>query len=427
MTQFPRLAPVRQRLRSHRVADIPAAVREAVAAALADASVERGREIALTAGSRGIANITEILKCTVAALRERGAEPFIVPAMGSHGGATAEGQQQLLDEAFGINEAAMGCPVRSSMEVEDLGRTEAHGLPVYMDRHAAGAAGVLVINRVKAHTDYSGKWESGLAKMIAIGLGKRTQAEKIHAYGAPGLRELIPEVARAAIQRGPILGGIALVEDGYDDTAEILGLPAARMLDEEPDILRRSKEYLARLPFDDLDLLVIDRMGKEISGTGMDTNVIGRKGIRGEQEFKRPRIERIMVRELTERSHDNAIGMGLADVITRRLYDRIDLEATQPNGLVSTFEQRLMVPVVAANDREALERLFYLLRRKDPGEVRMARIQDTLHLGRLYVSENLLEAARGDPKLEVLGDASEIAFDNRGNFLPADPWHWAPD
>jgi hypothetical protein len=423
MSQYPRLLPVRQRLDSRPLTDIRAAVHQAVEAVLPVGRLERGRTVALTAGSRGIGNIGVILTAAVEAVRGRGLEPFIVPAMGSHGGATAEGQAALLAETYGLTEAAMGCPIRSSMEVVELGRTPEHDLPVYLDAHAARAGGILVINRVKAHTDFTGPWESGLMKMIAIGLGKRAQAESIHAYGAWGLRELIPEVARAKLHLAPILGGLAILEDGYDQTAEIVGLPGARIEADEPELLLRSKRSLARLPFDELDLLIVDRIGKEISGTGLDPNVIGRRRIAGEPELETPRIERILLRDLTEESHGNGIGIGLADLITRRLYDRIDWEVTNTNSLVSGFTERSHVPPICPTDRAALDTALFLLRKRPADLVKLVRIRDTLHLEHLLVSESLLPLVGEHPDLEPLGPPDELRFDSTGSLLPDETGH----
>jgi hypothetical protein len=415
---LPRFVLARQRLHSAPLADVPAAAREAVAQALAGKTLPPGSRVAVTAGSRGIRNIDAIVRAAVEALRGMGAEPFVVPAMGSHGGATAEGQSELLAETYGIAESTMGCPVLSTMEVVKLGGTPERDLPVYVDAHVAQADGILVINRVKPHTDFSGPWESGLMKMIAIGLGKRAQAESIHAFGAWGLRNLMPEVARAKLRLAPILGGLAILEDAYDQTSEIVGLPAATIEAEEPRLLDRVKRQMARLPFEDLDLLIVDRLGKEISGTGMDTNVIGRKRIPGEAEFERPRVERIVLRDLTPETHGNAIGIGLADVVTQRLADQIDWPVTNTNSLVSGFTQRSMLPTVAANDREALETALFLLRRKGAPDLAAARIRDTLHLEHLWISESLLPAAQKRAELEVLGEPEELRFDADGNLLP---------
>lgn len=418
MAQYPRLFPVRQQLYSHPCTDVPAAVREALRAALPGDALRPGMTIAITAGSRGIDNIALILKTVVDVVKECGADPFIIPSMGSHGGATAEGQADLLDRIFGINQDTMSCPIRSTMEVVELGRTPEHDLPVYIDRYQAEADGILVVAREKAHTDFQGPYESGLFKMICIGMGKRAQAESVHAFGAWGLLELMPEVARAKLRLAPILGGLAILEDGYDRTSEIIGLPADRIEAEEPKLLERAKEYQAKLPFTELDFLVVDRMSKEISGTGMDTTVIGRRRIQGEPEWESPRIEVVFVRDLDAHASDNAVGIGLADLTTRRLHERANIKKTQVNGLTSTFAMRLMIPVICEHDREALDLAMYLLRRKPPEQVRMARIRDTAHLDRLVVSEALRGEVEGSDRLEVLGAAEEIQFDPQGNLVP---------
>jgi len=411
------LAPVRQRLTSAPIGDIPGAVRAGLTAGGLESVVRRGQRIAVTAGSRGIANIDLILRSTVERLRELGAEPFIVPAMGSHGGATAEGQRELLAGTFGIDEERVGAPVLSSMEVVELGRTDGHGIPIYLDRNAAAADGIIVVNRVKAHTDFSGPYESGLFKMITIGLGKRAQAESIHAYGAAGLRDLMPEVARCKIARAPILLGLALIEDGYDQTSQIVGLPAAAIGVEEPRLLAQAKRQMARLPFEELDLLIVDRIGKEISGAGLDPNVIGRKRIDGQPEFESPRIERIILRDLTEESHGNGVGTGLADIITRRLYDRVDWGVTNTNSIVSGFTLRSMVPVVAANDREAIAIALFLLRRQARERLRVARIRDTLHLEHLQASPTLLCPSVRPESVSVEGQAVPLRFTEAGDLV----------
>lgn len=417
MSGYPSMLPVRQRLFSRPLQDLPAAVRNAVAAAVPEGKIGRGDRIGITAGSRGIANIGGILKAVVEVVRDRGGDPFLFPSMGSHGGATEQGQAELLGRVFGISEQTMGCPVLSTMEVVELCRTPEHGIPVYIDRHQAAADGLLVVNRVKAHTDYRGLYESGLFKMITIGMGKREQAEVVHAHGVWGLEHLIPEVAHAKIKRAPILGGLAILEDGCDETAEIVGLPADRIAAEEPALLERAKEWMPLLPFEELDLLVVDRMSKEISGTGMDTNVLGRRRINNAPEWEVPAIEVVVVCDMDAHASDNAVGIGLADIATQRLCDRMDLKKTQINGLTSTFAQRLMLPVIAEHDREALDRAFYLLRRKPPEEVRMVRIRDTAHLGELLVSEALLADVRRDERLEVLGEPEPLQFDEENRLL----------
>jgi hypothetical protein len=412
---YPRMAAARQRLFSAPVPDIPAAVAAELKRAGLAERARPGSRIGVTAGSRGIANVAVILKAVVDELRLLGAEPFLIPAMGSHGGATAQGQVELLSE-FGITEPAMGAPIRSTMEVAEIGRTE-RDVPVYLDRYAAEADGIVVVNRVKAHTDFSGPVESGLLKMITIGLGKRAQAESVHAYGSWGLRELIPEVGRAKIRLAPILMGLAILEDGYDQTCALVGVPAERIEAEEPTLLQRAKEYAPRIPFDELDLLIVDRIGKEISGCGMDTNVIGRKRIPGEPEFERPRIERLIARDVTEESHGNAIGIGLADFITQRLHEKIDWHVTNTNAMVSGFLARSMVPVVCPTDQAAVDAALFTLRRKRPQDVRAMRISDTLHLEHLQISEALLPEARAMPQVEIVGELHPMRFDAAGRLL----------
>jgi len=273
------------------------------------------------------------------------------------------------------------------------------------------------VNRVKPHTDFHGPYESGLMKMIAIGLGKRAKAESIHAHGAWGLRTLIPEVARVKMARSPIRLGLALIEDGYDQTCQIIGLRAEEIPEREPELLRRAKEVMAGLPFDEVDLLIVDRIGKEISGAGMDTNVIGRKRIDGEPEFKRPRVERLIVRDLSEETHGNAIGIGLADFITQRIVDKIDWHATNTNSMVSGFLQRSMVPIVCPTDQAAVDSAYFMLRRKAPEEVRVLRIRDTLHLEHVWISESYLPEARENPRLEVADQPRRLAFDGTGNLV----------
>ena len=418
MNEFPRMALARQQLYANPIADVAAAAVEGLTAAGIDQRVKPGQSIAITAGSRGVHKINQILRAVVDRVKELGAEPFIAPTMGSHGGATAAGQAELLDETYGISEASMRCPIRSTMEVEEIGRTVEHDLPVYLDRHVAQADGIIVVNRVKAHTDFSGPFESGLMKMITIGLGKRAQAESCHAYGAWGLRVLMPEVAAAKIALAPIIAGLALLEDGYDQTTEVVGLPGERIEAEEPALLLRAKEYMPRLPFDDLDLLIIDRIGKEISGAGLDPNVIGRKRIEGEPEFEKPNVERIVLRDLTPESHGNGVGTGLADCITQRLFDKIDWEVTNTNSLVSGFTIRSMVPVIRPNDREALRTMMFLLRRKPAEEIRAMRIRDTAHMESFQLSEGLLPAVAEHPKVEALEPMAEMRFDSDGNLTP---------
>lgn len=386
-------------------------IRSAVSRALDEArlSIGSGARIAMAVGSRGIGSLAEIVGATARWLEGQGAKPFIVPAMGSHGGATAEGQAAVL-ESYGITEAALGVPVRSAMETVSLGVVSAGDIEVsvFMDRLASESDGVLLINRVKPHTDFRGFPESGLLKMSVIGLGKHDQALAVHGHGIRGLKRLILPAARHVLQTGAVVGGLAVVENAYERPMRIEAAAAERIEAVERELLEVAGGSMARLPVDDIDVLVVDELGKDKSGTGLDTNVIGRIRIFGEVEPDTPRIRSIAALRLTEASHGNAIGVGLADVITRELYESIDFQATYENGLTSSFAERIKIPYVAANPDEAFRAA---LRCAGLGPIpaealeraRIVRIQSTLELSRILVSHAVAEElrARRDGMVEV--------------------------
>ena len=362
--------------------------------------IAAGSSIALAVGSRGIFGIDRIVQTTLSWLKQKKARPFVVPAMGSHGGATAEGQLEILS-SYGIRETTVGAPIRSSMEVVRL----SSDLPVnlFMDTHASRADGIILINRIKPHTDYHSTYESGLVKMAVIGLGKHDQALEIHRFGVPGLRDLIPQCAERIFGTGKILGGVAIVENAYEQAAAVEALPVEAILPEEPRLLRLARTLMPALPSDSIDLLVVDAMGKDISGVGMDTNIIGRIAVRGEREPEHPLIKAIFVRDLTAGSHGNALGVGLADVISRRLYDKIDFQATLENAYTSSFLSRAKVPIVVESDKQAVDIALRSCGAVAPGQERIMRIRDTLHLEEICVSEKLLEELRPLPDIQVTG------------------------
>ncbi len=371
---------------SRPLADIPAKVREEFER-IAD-TVRPGMRIALGIGSRGISNTELIAKTLVACIRERGAEPFIIPAMGSHGGATAEGQREVL-RSYGVTEEACGAPVIASMEVVKIGEIGGdRPAGVYMDRNAYVADGVIVMNRVKAHTDFHGAYESGIVKMLTIGLGKQAQALAVHKYGANGLRDLIPEISRVVLKSGKILGGLAILEDGYENTADLRMALPEEFYEVDHEVLLRSKEMMPHLPFDRIDVLIVEQMGKNISGTGMDPNIIGRVRIEG-QEDALPFCSRIVVLGLTPESHGNALGIGLADVTTRAVADEIDWEATYANVVTSGFLQRGFLPIVAKDEKEAVSIALRTCGGSEEG-YRVVRIRDTLHIDEIRISESLI-------------------------------------
>jgi hypothetical protein len=372
-----------------------------------------GTRIAIACGSRGIRNIGLIVKATVAFLRESGTAPFIVPAMGSHGGATARGQQTILTDQ-GITPAGVGAPVVSSMDVVELGASRL-GNRVFMDTAAYEADGVVLINRIKPHTDFHGNWESGLVKMGVIGLGKQAAALELHSYGVAGLRDHVPASFELVAATGKIIAGIGVVENAYDQTAAVEVIAGADILKLEPELLDRARLNMPSLPVADIDVLIVDRLGKEISGTGLDPNIIGRVRIRGQEEPVSPRIKNIIVTDVTSASHGNALGIGLADVITQKLFDKIDFEAMRVNVQASLFLERIKVPFIAATDAAAFTLALKACGQIAAGRERVVRIRDTLQCVEAQVSKAVLDEIRD--KVEILR-GPEVIFDERGELIP---------
>jgi hypothetical protein len=412
MTTMPRLARIRQPVPTAPLADIAQAVRDELARIDLGRQIAPGARIAVAGGSRGIASYGLIVRTIVEELRRLDAEPFVFPAMGSHGGATAEGQREVL-AGHGITEQSTGCPIHSSMEVVQIGET-ATGLPVFCDAAAHASDGIIIVNRVKIHTDFHGPTESGLTKMIAIGLGKRQGAELIHARGARGLREEIPRVAAVHLARSPLLCGVAIVEDGAHNVSLVRAVPAAAIPQEEPVLLDHARALLATLPVDACDLLIVDQMGKDISGGGMDGNVIGRMFIQGEPEPAAPRIGTIVALRLTPASHGNATGTGYADFVSRPLIDAMDPEITRINIATSGFPLRGRIPPVLPNDRAAI---VAALERLNDGTPTVLRIRDTLNLAELQVSESLLPQILARPGVELIAPPRELAFEEDGSLI----------
>lgn len=363
-------------------------------------------QIAIAVGSRGIANLARIVKTVAACVKALGAVPFIIPAMGSHGGATAEGQRQVL-ASYGITEAAMGAPIRSAMAVVEL---PGDGLEnrVYFAKDAYEADGVIVINRVKVHTDYHGPIESGLLKMCVIGLGKHQGALELHRFGTRGLRELIPPTARQILAHGKILLGLAIAENAYEETAIIKALQPSEIEAAERELLEWVRANMPSLPVPQLDVLIIEEFGKNISGVGLDPNIIGRVKITTESEPPAPNITSILLLDLTDGSHGNAIGMGLADLITRKAYEKIDFRATYANVLTSGFYERGFLPIVVEDERTGVEAGLRACGLADPERPRIIKIKNTLKLDKLWVSPAVLDEIRDNPALEITGAVTEI-------------------
>lgn len=412
---FPSMLPVRQRFEAPQLDDVARATAEALEPLRA--RVTAGMTVAVTAGSRGIHDKAAVVRSAGEWLRSVGAEPFVVPAMGSHGGATAEGQVTMLAE-LGMTEQSLGMPIHATMDTVDLGRVP-DGPTAYLDRYAAAADAILVINRVKAHTDFKGDIESGLAKITAIGLGKQRGAEGIHRYGPANLGSWIPKVARRIIDTGKVLGGLAILENAFDRAARIeLVEPDQIGGLREQELLREAKGLMATLPFDHLDVAVIDVMGKDKSGSGMDTNVIGRMMIRGSAEFDRPNITNIAVLDVSDASHGNAIGLGLADFIPFRILERINLRSCYINAMTSGLggPQRGQIPMAMPTDRDAVAAAILTCGRADLENARVVRMPDTLDLEHLLVSESLRDQVEADAALEIVGDGAPMSFDDEGQI-----------
>ena len=412
---FPRVFRVRQRFHSTRVEDIPVRVAREVARLDLNGRLKPGDSVAITSGSRGVANIATITRSLAEELRKRGARPFIVPAMGSHGGGTAAGQRGVL-ERYGITETAMGVPIRATMETLPIGETP-EGIPVVLDRNVLEADHIAVVNRIKPHTDFDAEIESGLTKMLAIGLGKHQGAIRYHrANKRYGYYRVLTGVAEVVRRRCSILLALGIVENGYDQTGMIEAMTSAELFDVEKRLLKMAKSWLARIPFDRGDLLLVDEMGKNVSGTGMDTNVIGRRAGAGEPFAGAPRFSRIVVRDLTPESYGNAIGVGMADVVTRRLVDKIDTRPTYVNALTSTNLESVRIPVTVDSDREALETGISTSGASSGEDCRMVWIRNTLKLDRFVASEALLDEVERHRDLQVLEHLGELDFDGRGNL-----------
>ena len=426
---LPAMVRMRQTFPRPRVEDLDAALAEEWAKEGIGSSVKPGMEVAITAGSRGVARIDEIVAALVRLVKDAGATPFIVPAMGSHGGATAEGQVEIL-RSLGVTEEACGAPIRSSMEVVELGETP-RGVRVFMDRNAHGSDGVIVVNRVKAHTDFRGPVESGLMKMSAIGLGKHAQALALHALGVTGIRDHMVEVARHVAGSGKLLFGVASVENGYEEPAIVEAIRPEAFEEREGALLEEWMRLMPRLPVEDVDVLVVDRIGKNYSGTGMDTNVIGRFRLVGVDEPASPRVKYLVACDISEESHGNATGIGLADLTTRRLFDQIDWQAMNENVLTSTFLERAKVPMVRAHDREAVEAAVRCNWGVAVEDTRLVRVPNTLHLEYADVAEPLVEEAEANGAERVNG-AEPLPFGSDGVLAPfgaeeqdgsrRDPW-----
>jgi Lactate racemase N-terminal domain len=418
MSLLPRILRVRQNFAPSPPLDIRSAL--GVEFEKMRPRIQPGARIAVGVGSRGITHLPEIVLVVLDQLRAAGAQPFIIPAMGSHGGATPEGQREVL-ASYGITEEAMGVPIRALLEVRQVGLT-ADGVPVFCSTEALAADGIVLVNRIKPHTDFFGTLGSGLLKMCVIGLGKRTGATAMHLAATQfGYERTIRAMASVLLKNAPVLGGVAILENQFHDTARLLVIPREEMETAEDALLVEARALMPLLPFDEIDLLIVDRIGKNISGAGMDPNVINRSihgydslPMRGDRTA--PFIRRIFVRGLTPETHGNAIGIGMADATTTRLVREMDPRATAINSLTALTPQSAKIPITFDTDREAIERMLASLPLSDPRSAKVVRIADTLSLAEMEISEPLWNEVRERSPLSALGASRDIAFDAEENL-----------
>jgi hypothetical protein len=411
---FPKMFRVKQELEGPMLADIPGAVRETMRSLRLQERVKSGQTVAITSGSRGVANIDRITKAVVDELKTLGLKPFICPTMGSHGEATAEGQLKILAH-YGITEATMGCPMKSSMEVVEIGKVK--GTTVFCDKNAWEADHIAVIGRVKAHTDFDGEIESGLYKMMAIGLGKQHGAENYHRAGHQySYAEIFPLVGQAVLDTGHVLCGLGIVENGHDQTAKVQAILPKDFAPAEKALLKEAKAWMARLPFDSLDVLIVDELGKNISGAGMDPNVIGRASV--QKPAGKPHIRMLFVRDITPEAEGNAIGVGFAEMTTKRLVRKINYAAMHMNAITSGVAEAAKVPMPFDSDREAIETALGMIGLTPPEQARVVRIKNTLHLTEIDCSEAMLPEVKAHARLGAVTGAKPMTFDAQGN-LPA--------
>ena len=418
-TPIPKMIKVRQKFDDSHIPaeEIPAVVMKELDREELGGKIKPGQRIAITCGSRGIHNYPIFVKAMIDYVKSKGAEPFIVAAMGSHGGATSKGQLEVL-EGNGVTEETMGVPIMADMDTVLIGRSEKHGLEVRVDKNAAAADGIILFNRVKPHTSFRGRYESGLMKMCAIGLGKQHGASLIHHMPPRLMHEIVEDNGRTVLKNLPVLGGIAVIENAYDYTWMIKGLTADEVITEEPKLRDLSYTTIAKLLFDSCDVLVVDKMGKNISGDGMDPNVTGRfvtKECEGQGGIN---TEKLAILDLTDETHGNAQGIGVADCTTRRLFDKLIFSMTYATNITNTFLLQSRIPMVMDNDRECMQAcLSTCPNAEDHNNMKMIHIRDTGHLEFIEISEGLLPLAKQNPNIEILSEPFDLPFDENGNLF----------
>ncbi|MCD1162418.1 nickel pincer cofactor-dependent isomerase, group 22 [Peribacillus frigoritolerans] len=405
--QLPKMVQVRQKFRTPQIADVAGEVKKAIKEAGVLSRINEDDRVAIAVGSRGVADLPTLVRETVAAVKEAGGNPFIVPAMGSHGGARAEGQIDVLLQ-LGISEEAVGAPIRSSMEVIKLDELP-NGLPVYIDKLAYESDKIIVINRIKPHTAFRGPVESGLMKMITIGLGKQKGAEAAHAYSFKYMAEHVPEMAKVSLSKAPIIFGLASIENAYDKPAKIVAVPAEDLEVVEPGLLLEAKSLMPKIHFDSMDVLIVNELGKDISGDGMDPNITG--NFATPYATGGPDVKRTVVLGLTEKTHGNANGIGMADMTTKAVMNEIKWEKGYANALTSTVTDVVKLPMFLDTQELAVKAAIKTCNAFDLNKVRIVRIKNTLEIGEIWISESMMEEALKNDDIEILSDPEDLALD----------------
>jgi len=412
---MPKMVPIRQKFSTAEVKDIPAEIQKLFHQEARMKTIRKGSRIAVTGGSRGIQAIDKVILAVIRELKSLGAEPFVVPAMGSHGGATAEGQKKVL-AGYGITEETMGVPVRSSMEVEEIGKL-GNGVPVYLDKEALHSDGIVVINRVKPHTAFKADYESGLIKMLAIGLGKHKGATAFHSCGMDMFGELLPQLGKVVLAKAPVLFGLAILENAYDHPARFEIVWSQDLIAREKVLLVEAKSLMPQIIPDNLDLLIVHELGKEISGSGMDPNITGRSASPFFQKPDALKVQRIVVLNLTAATKGNACGIGVADLTTKKVVDAMDRDYTYINAITSGVLATARIPIHMPTDQEAIQLALKTCARVEHPRSRIIWIKNTLSLEKILASETMLPEIKANPQLEVLGEPKAMQFDGKGNLL----------
>jgi hypothetical protein len=410
--RIPRMARASQEFEDTTIRDVPAAVAKQFDKKEIAGTIKPGMSVAVTAGSRGVANIAAILKETVARLKKLGAKPFIFPAMGSHGGATAEGQLEMIN-GYGITEEAMGCPIKSSMETVVIGQTP-EGKPVSIDKYANEADGIVVAARVKPHTAFRGKYESGLLKMMVIGMGKQKGAESCHDEGFGRMAYNVEIYADVIMAKTKILFGLAVVENAFDNTCLVESVPTGKFKEREADLLEKAKAWMPKIYLTKFDILIVDQIGKNFSGDGADPNITATYCT--PYASGGPEFQRYVILDLSDETHGNAIGLGLADFSTKRAFDKMDFDATYPNGFTSTVVSGVRVPVILKSDELAIKSAIFACTNIDKARPKIVRIKNSSHIEEIIVSEALVDEAKKHPKIKMLEEPKELVFDKDGNL-----------